>query len=97
MIVKAYKGKGKFCIWDGVIKFDKFADGEPNETDYEVEEYVFNEPPATSKDTGPGLKRFMMGFYRHNGEEEYRHSVLINTLWPVYVMNDEGKTIDSFN
>ena len=97
MIVKAYKGEEKFAIWDGVIKFDRFADGEPNETDYEVEEYVFDTPQAESKYTGPGLRRFMMGFHKRSGGEDYRHSVLISTLWPVYVMNDEGKTIDTFN
>ncbi len=89
MIVKAMRGEGFFIMWSDVIRFERLQ--AESDIPYPVEEYEF-EDKEYELEPERKFRRYRM--IMRGVEADDSKSVLIKTKLPIYLMNDEGKTIE---
>lgn len=96
MIVKAYMGKGKFMMWSDVVRIDRL---DPETAfSYPMEEYLLEREPPEGEPPIPS-KLFRMTIHRGpvSIEDGGADAICVRSQHPVYIMNDKGDTIESFN
>lgn len=98
LIVKAYRGRGKFSMWPGVVRVDRLDPEE--ERGQGEEQWVFkDERPVPDGAKPRPWESFLLVIQQRERSKEGDgvYFVYVKTQFGVYIMNSEGKTVDSFD